>query len=172
MKRLALAALMAFAAGCGSSGGGSGVADKVLTDFGLREKPDGYVEPSDKVYDRLDTVGKQEMSRMNAESRHGVVKFEQSGTLGGAYYKEVKLYEDYRPIDAQRMSRNSQSERGYVGFIDYTYRIFQSERRPNKTEVDALSATIPTGDEGRETLRYTFGPAGEWNGYPGEPVRR
>lgn len=163
-------ALLVGLAGC-QGGGNGGVANKVLTDFGIKEKGDDYVEPSDKVFSRLDAVGDREMKRMNAEGRHGEIKFEQSGTLGGAYYKEVKVYEQYRPLDAQRMSRNTQSDRGYIGFVDYSYRVYQSERRPNKTEVEALTANIPTGIDGRETYRYTFGPAGEWNGYPGDPVR-
>jgi len=158
--------------GCVGGGSSGDVMDKVLTDFGIREPGEDYVQPSDKVYARLDTVGKTELDRMNAENRFGEVKFEESEALGGGYYKERKVYENYYPLEASRMSRTSQSERGYVGYIDYSYRIYQSERVPSRTEAQALSADIPTGDRGRETYRYNFGPAGDWSGAEGERTNR
>lgn len=170
MKRFIAIAVVLVMCGCGGGGGG-GVVDKVMTDFGMRERPEGYTEPSDRVFDKLDEVGKAELSRMNQRNRHGEIKFQEEQGLGGVFYKEVKVYEDYRPLDAQRLSRTSQRERGYVGYIDYSYRVYQSERRASRTEAQSLSANIPTGDRGRETYRYRFGAAGEWDGREGERAR-
>lgn len=169
MKKVVTILAVLSLAGCGGgSGSGGGVMDKVLTDFGVREAPEGHEEPSDRVFAKLDAVGQAELERMNSRDRHGEIKFQDEDGLGGVFYKEVKIYEDYRPLDAQRLSRTSQSTRGYVGYIDYTYRIYQSERRATRTEAQALSATIPVGSRERETYRYHFGASGEWNGGAGE----
>lgn len=170
MKKLSAMVLVLAIAGCGGGSSG-GVVDKVMTDFGLREAPEGQAQPSDRVFAKLDGIGQSEMARMNGRGRHGEIKFQEEEGLGGVFYKEVRVYEDYRPLDAQRLSRTSQRERGYVGYIDYTYRIYQSERRNTRNEAQALSADIPVGDRERETYRYYFGASGEWNGGEGELTR-
>ena len=174
MKKVAVFALCALMTACASSGGSSGgVVDKVMTDFGLRAKPEGYVEPSDKVFAKLNDVGKAEMRRMNAAQGHGEVKFQSDGSaLGGQYYKEVKRYESFQPLDAERLSRSTQAQRGYVGYIDYKYRVYQSERTSSRTKATTLRATIPTDIEGHETYRYKFGPGGGWDGGRGELTHR
>ena len=53
------------------------VVDKVLQDFGLRERPEGYVSGADRVLERLSNVGAAEMKRMNLDGQHGDVKFYQ-----------------------------------------------------------------------------------------------
>jgi len=156
-------------ASCASSSGG--VVQKVKYDFGIGEKPEGYETGTDKVMSNLDNVGKTEMKRMNLDGRHGVVKFQEEGNLSGKYYKEVKVYETHRPMDARAVSRASHGERGYVGYIQYDYRIFQGARTTNHVEAEASSANIRTDESGRETYRYSFGPSGSWNGAPGELSR-
>jgi hypothetical protein len=46
-----------------------GVVNKVLSDFGLREKPEGYVSETDKVFQRLGEIGATELQRLNLENR-------------------------------------------------------------------------------------------------------
>ena len=148
-----------------------GTMDKVLADFGLKERPEGYVSGSDKVMQQLDSVGAMEMKRMNMADQRGTVKFQKENDLRGKYYKEVKKYESYIPTDAQAINRASLNESGYVGYLDFTYRMYQSERKPTSAEAAAESATIPTDATGRETYRYTFSSSGEWNGSKGERAR-
>jgi hypothetical protein len=171
VKKLSLVILCAVVV-CGCQRGPSEVADKVLADFGLREQPEGTVTGSDKVMDRLATVGKMEMSRMNVKGREGEVKFQEDEGLQGKYYKEVKKYDAARAVDATAVSNPAQSDRGYVGYIDYSYEIYQSERRNTKVEAAALDADIPTGVRGRETYRYNFSSGGAWQGGEGELVKK
>lgn len=147
------------------------VSDKVLADFGLRERPEGYVTGSDKVFEQLEIVGAAEMKRMNAAQRHGAIKFEESGRRS-QYYKEVKVYESFRAMDADGTTGGGTRDRGYTGIIEYSYRIMQGERKPTRTEAEALSATIPTGEEGKEAYRYNFSSGGVWDGAAGEKTRR
>lgn len=156
-------------AGCAGQQGQT-VVETVMTDFGLKEKPEGYVSGSDKVYDRLNDIGASEMKRMNAEARLGEVKVEEDG-LQVKYYKEVKEYISYYPLDAQANSKAVDRERGYVGYLEYRYRLLQSPRKPTRTEAQAESATIPSGEEGRETYRYRFNAGGAWDGGKGELTR-
>ncbi len=159
--------LGAFICGC-SSGSGS----KVLQDFGLQERPDDYVSGSDKVMAKLPDVGKAELPRLNAASRTGEVKYEKLDALRGAYYKRVKVYEDFRPLDANYTTRKpTQESVSYVGYIEYSYQFFESPRQESRIEAQAEIATIPTGDRGSETYRYQFGSSGNWNGAKGEAVR-
>jgi hypothetical protein len=148
------------------------VLEKVKADFGLSAPPEGYVSGSDKIMDRLAQVGKVEMNRLNARAREGEVKFQEGQGLEGKYYKEVKVYEAARPVDASSVSRPAQSERGYVGYVDFSYRIYQSERRATRSEAAALDADVPTDARGRETYRYTFTSGGTWDGADGELVKR
>ncbi|HUW61325.1 MAG TPA: hypothetical protein VMZ06_09985 [Candidatus Bathyarchaeia archaeon] len=166
MYRL-LAATMVCALLCSCEG----TMDKVLADFGLKARPEGYVSGSDKVMERLDGVGAVEMKRMNMAEQQGAVKFQKLNEIRGKYYKEVKKYESYVPTDAQAINRAALSESGYVGYLEFTYRIYQSERKPTSAEAAAESANIPTDLTGRETYRYTFGSSGEWNGSKGEHAR-
>ena len=144
----------------------------VMSDFGLKEKPEGYVSGADKVYERLNAVGETEMKRMNLTERLGTVKVEEDG-LQVKYYKEVKEYVSYYPLDAKSNSRTVDRDRGgYVGYVEYRYRILQGPRKPTRTEAQAESATIPSGEEGKETYRYKFNGGGVWNGGKGERARR
>ena len=148
------------------------VVDKVLQDFGLRERPEGYVSGADRVLERLSNVGAAEMKRMNLDGQHGDVKFYQENEFRGKYYKEVKVYESFFPTDAKPISRSVDANRGYHGYIQYEYRIFQSPRKDSRTEAAAETASIPTDETGRETYRYTFSGNGEWNGGKGQRARR
>lgn len=163
-------AAAAWTTGCATDDGVS-VAEKVKYDFGIGEKPEGYETATDRVMARLEDVGKAEMNRMNSEQRHGEVKFQQQNELQGQFYKETKRYESYLVLDARAVTRSSQKDRGYVGFIEYTYQIYQGERRPTSAEAAAQPANIATTERGRETLRYNFGSSGNWDGAPGEPAR-
>lgn len=156
-------------AGCAGDNGQTPM-ETVMSDFGLKEKPEGYVSGSDKVYERLNEVGETEMKRMNQAERLGEVKVEEDG-LQVNYYKEVKEYFSYYPLDASATSRAADRERGFVGYLEYRYRVLQGPRKPNRTEAQAESATIPTGEEGRETYRYRFASSGTWDGGKGELTR-
>lgn len=172
MKRLVTVLILAIVvlapAGCQRSAGE--VANKVLGDFGLKERPEDYVAPSDAVFQRLDGVAQTEMQRMNYENRAGEIKFEEDG-LRGTYYKEVKEYVDSHPVEARADTAGTQRESGYTGYIEYSYRILQSPRRPTRTEAVGESASIPTGDTGREVYRYRFGSGGAWDGRKGEKTK-
>lgn len=150
-------------AGCKSDGGGVG--QKVLADFGMAERPEGYVSGSDKVFQQLDTVGQTEMKRMNAEGRDGQVKFEQNG-LKGRYFKEIKVYEAAHPVDVK--ASTASADRGFVGFIEYECRIYRGEAKPTRAEAAAQTADISTDTVSRETMRYNFNTSGTWDGGKGE----
>lgn len=171
IKRMLCAALAAAALGGCTTGGHASVMDKVKYDFGIGEAPEGYVSGSDQVFARLEKLSETEMKRMNAAGRLGEVKFAEDG-LKGKWYKEVKVYEAAQPLDAQAMSRGVNTARGYWGYVEYRYELYQSERRPTQTEALALSANIPTGVKGKEVYRYKFGPAGTWDGQAGEKTTR
>jgi hypothetical protein len=147
------------------------VMEKVRYDFGMGEKPEGYVSGSERVMENLHDVADAEMKRMNFERRHGEVKFQEQPGFGGVYYKEVKVYEDYYVLDARPITRSTEGQRGYVGFIEYEYRIRQSERKNTRTDASAAPALINTDESGRETYRYRFSPGGAWDGEPGEKTR-
>lgn len=146
------------------------VGNKVLSDFGLRE---GAEEPStaaDSVFDRLDHVGQIELERLNTEHRHGAIEYEEEGPLRGHYYKQRREYVDYRPVDVTPRGGSGERERGYAGYIDYTYELYRCEPQNSRVEAQAASATIPTGVTERETLRYSFDSNGSWDGDAGEPT--
>jgi len=148
------------------------VVNKVMGDFGLRERPEGYVSGSDKVMEKLGAMGEGELKRLNLAEQHGEVKFQEEAGIKGKYYKEVKVYEDFYPLDAQPIGRTASNRGGYYGYIDYAYRLYQSERKSTRAEASAESATIETDETGRETYRYVFGAGATWNGAPGEKIRR
>jgi len=147
------------------------VADKVMIDFGIKDKPEGYVSGADQVYQQLEGIGAGELKRLNLEQRQGTIKFQDDG-LRGMYYKEVKIYEQAYPLEAAPVSRGPEGTRGYNAYIDYSYRIYQSARKPTRAEALAESADIPTDIEGRETYRYTFSGGGTWDGNKGQRTRR
>ncbi len=53
------------------------VVNKVLVDFGIEDKPEGYSSMTDQVFARLDNVARAEITRMNHSERNGEVKFEE-----------------------------------------------------------------------------------------------
>lgn len=169
VKKLMMVLIGLGIAGCAGQNG-QGVVGTVMTDFGLKEKPEGYVSGTDKVYDRLNEVGATEMKRMNSDARLGEVEVEEDG-LQVRYYKVVKEYVSYYPLDAQANSNAADRERGFVGYLEYRYRTLESPRKPTRTEAQAESATIPRGEEGRETYRYRFNGGGTWDGGKGELAR-
>ena len=169
MKKFIVALIGLTIVGCAGQNGQSPM-DTVMSDFGLKAKPEGYVSGSDKVYESLNGVGETEIKRMNQAERLGTVKVEEEG-LQVKYYKEVKEYVSYYPLDAKANSKAADRDRGYVGYVEYRYRILQGPRKPTRTEAQAESATIPSGKEGRETYRYKFNGGGTWNGGKGERAR-
>ncbi len=163
--------VVALIAGCATGDDNVSVTEKVKYDFGIGEKPEGYVTATDKIMDRLDGVGKTEMKRMNSSSRHGEILFQEDDELKGMFYKETKRFESYLVLDARSVTRSSQQGRGYVGFVEYTYQVYQGERRSTRAEAAAQPANIRTEQRGREVLRYNFGPSGTWDGSEGETAR-
>ncbi len=162
----------ALLAGC-ATGTNQSVVDKVMTDFGLREPGEGYEQPSDTVFARLDQVGEVELRRLNTDARQGEVKFQDLGELRGRFYKEVKQYTGFVPLDAQKISRGARhNDAGYHGFIEYSYVVMQSERFETRAEAELASATVNTGVRGSEVYRYKFGRAGGWSGGKGELTNR
>ena len=149
-----------------------GVASKVLADFGLRDRPEGYVSGTDQVFERLNEVGETEIRRMNTENRNGTIEFVEEG-LRGQYYKQVKVYEDFIPVDARSVTARGPNEsRSYQGYIEYRYRMYHSPLYNNRTEAQTAQATIPSEEEGRETYRYRFRTGGMWDGAKGELTRQ
>jgi len=144
-----------------------GVMNKVLSDFGLKEKPEGYVSGADKVFPTLNSIGPEEMARLNAEERQGTVEFQEEG-LKRKFYKQAKVYESFYPIE---VAVGSGSERAYVGYIDYTYQMYQSPRKDTRVAAQNETASIPTGETGRERLRYNLSQNGNWDGAKGEKVK-
>jgi hypothetical protein len=69
---------------------------------------------SDKVVERLNEIGEVEMKRMNQAERLGEVQVEEDG-LQVNYYKLVKEYVSYYPVEASATSRASDRDRGFCG---------------------------------------------------------
>ncbi|HNV20559.1 MAG TPA: hypothetical protein PLB67_09465 [Candidatus Hydrogenedentes bacterium] len=170
MRKSLAVALICVLAGCASDGGS--VIEKVKYDFGIGEKPEGYVSTSEIIMSRLNAVGQAEMKRMNREGRHGAIEFQDEGGLQGKYFKRVKVYENAVPLEASAVSRGSTDDRGYLGYIEYAYAMHESARKNTRAEAEAEPATIRTGETGREVYRYRFGATGAWDGAKGEPSRR
>ena len=171
MKKLAFCLLATALAVSGCQQSPGEVTGKVLADWGLRERPEGYVSGSDRIYEKLRDVGAGELDRMNRQGRSGEVRYEQDG-LRGAYFKEVKYYDNFYPLDVRPLSNTSQGRGGYHGYIEYTYRILQGARAATRAEAEATNADIPTGDEGREVYRYRFNEGGAWDGGKGERAKQ
>lgn len=157
---------------CICAAGCAGAGTKVLQDFGIKDRPEGYESGTDRVMARMNDVGKSEMNRMNLQARRGEVLYDDADALRGKYYKVVKVYERYYPLDANPSGRTSVSrERGFVGYIEYSYSYYESPRKTSRTEAGAQVADIPTGDGGRATYRYRFNSGAVWNGAKGELIR-
>ena len=77
------------AVGCG------GATSKVLQDFGIKDRPEGYESGSDRVMARMNDVGKSEMKRLNLLERRGEVLYDDQDALRGRYYKAVKVYDRF-----------------------------------------------------------------------------
>ena len=159
--------LVTLLLGCSSAPGGVG--NKVLTDFGIRDKQEGYVTGTDTVYQRLPEVGNSEIDRLNTAERRGTIKFKQDG-LRGVYVKRSKRYETSHPVDAAPISMNSQTTAltGYYGYVEFSFRYFESAPKPTSTEAQDADADIPTEEQGRETYRYSFTSSGTWDGGKGQ----
>ena len=168
MKWILLVCACLSLAACQTDSGS--VTEKVLADFGLGERPEGYVSGSDRVYEQMDNVGTTEMKRLNAIERHGEIIFEGEG-VRGKYFKQVKIYESYYPIDARPVPGGGTRSRGFTGLIEYRYRLFRGTPKGTQTEAAAESASIDTGTEGKEVYRYNFSPGGVWNGGSGERTK-
>ena len=170
MKKHAVcvAMLVLFATGCGTVG------DQVLQDFGIQERPEGYVSGSDNVRQNMQVVGNTEMRRLNLAERRGEIKFETSDLDGtGVFYKEAKKYTKFAVLDAQPASRTSQGKAGgFVGYIQYRYEYMEGPRKSNRVEAESSSATIPSGRQGADTFRYRFNSGGVWNGSKGELTKK
>jgi hypothetical protein len=152
--------------GCGSVG------NTVMQDFGLQERPDDYESGSDKVLKAMENVGKSELSRLNLSQRRGEIAY-QKKDLSTLYYKTMKKYRRSYPIEANSKSRNSQSKsKGFIGYIEYDYEIYESARFINRVEAEAAPAEIPSGQRGREVYSYKFTTSGTWNGQRGSLVSR
>ncbi len=159
-------ALALAAAGCGSTG------QKVLQDFGIKDRPEGYVSGADKVMENLPEVAKAEMDRLNTGQRQGEILYDKQDALNGAYYKRTKVYETSRPLDAQVANQTRRDEEtGFVGYIEYSYQFYESARKQTKADAAAQTSDIPTGVRGRETYRYRFNSGAAWNGGKGEPFK-
>ncbi len=169
MKKLLILIVCLGLAACQRTPGE--VANKVLTDFGLRKPPPGYVPESEKIFKQLDPVGASELKRLNLAQGQGTVKFQNEG-LRGMYYKEKKVYESYYPLEASAIGKSSDAvPRGYYGYIEFAYRLYQSGRVPTRTEALAKEADIPTDITGREVYRYTLGTGGTWDGAKGQKAK-
>ena len=167
---IAAAILLLMVAGCASSPGGVG--NKVLQDFGIRERSEDYVSGKDAVFARLDDVGKTEMKRLNLGERSGEVKFEEQGDLRGKYYKEIKVYQNHYPVDVDATGSTRTRDRGYVARIEFSYRVYQGPRKSTRAAASAEVADIATSLRGRETYRYRFSARGTWDGVKGVRARR
>lgn len=170
MGKLAVMGICLALCGCQRTPGE--VFEKVLVDFGVREQPAGYVSDSDRVFERLAEVGRAEMKRMNYANRQGETRFQESAGFDGQYYREVKVYENFFPIDIQSTSKAGTQDRGYVGYIEYAYRMYQSVRTNKRTDAAAEQADIPTDVTGRDKYRYNFTSSSQWDGEPGHPTKR
>ena len=174
MRTFGLISLCLLAAGCASDSQ-TGVMDKVLQDFGLQDRPEGYVSGSDRVFASLGSLARTELKRLNTENRRGEIKFDDRGLGGfaGRYYREVKIYEKYYPLEAMPSTRvDAGRSRGFIGYVEYEYRIYQSARVSNRTLAAVEPANVATDIRGRETYRYRFNGGGTWMGGKGERVRR
>ena len=171
-RTLLTAALVLSVSGCGGGSGG-GVMDKVLQDFGIRDRPEGYESGSDKVFSQLNHIGRADLDRLNTLNRAGEVKFEEGADGFGKFYRELKIYEDFHPLDARSAPRSGgDRSSGYIGLIEYSYRIHQSLRKNTRVEAQVEPASIATNITGRESIRYRFDRAGNLVGESGEVVDR
>lgn len=154
------------------AGDSGGVGNKVLQDFGIRERSEDYVSGEDAVFAKLGDVGKAELKRMNLAARAGEVKFEEQGELRGKYYNEIKVYQNHYPLEVNVTGTTRTRDRGYVAGIEYSYRVYQGPRKSSRAAAAAEVADISTSQRGREAYRYRFSSSGIWDGKKGVLTRR
>jgi len=163
MRRWIIIGLCVCAAGCGSTG------EKVLQDFGIKDRPEDYQSGADKVMAKLPDVAKTEMDRMNMATRRGEILYDKSDRLNGAYYKRTKIYESSHPLDANPAAKSSRNAPlAFVGYIEYSFQYYESPRKQTRVEAESEVANIPSGERGNETYRYRFDAGGNWTGGKGE----
>lgn len=147
------------------------VADKVLTDFGIKKQPEGHVSDSDRVFKQLDTIGPVEMKRLNLAQGENTVKFQNDG-LRGMYYKEKKVYESYYPLETSASGRSGDASEGFSGYIEFNYRVYQSARVSTRTEALSMDTDIPTDTTGSDVFRYRLNATGVWDGAKGQKAKK
>lgn len=147
----------------------SGVGDKVMQDFGLQERPADYEAGTDRASDELERVGKTEMARLNNDAREGEVVLRSENEAVGTYFRERKIYESYKVLDsfATTGRRGTGSDRGFSGYIEYTYEVYESLPAENRLLAERAPTTVSTGRRNTTVLRYEMNAAGRWNGSPG-----
>lgn len=164
-----LLAILLLAPACTTPEGG--VANKVLSDLGLKERPEGYVSRADTIRQGLGDIGNVEIKRLNREAQNGKLELEEAG-FTVRYYRAVKVYEQYYPMDVRAISRSSRGTQGFNATIEYRYRMYESTRKESRAEALTALANIPTETQGRETFRYRFSQGGTWDGAKGNKTRR
>ncbi len=163
MRRWTWVGLCVIAAGCGSTG------EKVLQDFGIKDRPEDYQSGADKVMANLSDVAKVELDRMNMAARRGQILYDKGKGLDGAYYKRTKVYDNSRPLDANAATRTNQNNPvTYVGYIEFSFEYYESARKQTRVEAESEIADIPSRDRGSETYRYRFDSGANWTGGKGE----
>lgn len=168
VKKSILLAILLLAPACTTPQGG--VANKVLSDFGLKERPEGYISKTEAIRQNLGNVGNVEIKRLNREAQNGTIEIEEVG-FTVRYYRTVKVYEQYYPMDVRAVSKSSRGVQGFNATIEYRYRIYQSTRVSSRAEARTTLANIPTDTQGRETYRYHFSQGGTWDGAKGDKTR-
>ena len=114
MRKSLAVALICVLAGCASDGGS--VIEKVKYDFGIGEKPEGYVSTSEIIMSRLNAVGQAEMKRMNRQFRGkdyatDVLSFD---SMDPTSLGELVLC---MPVIRRQARRTGLGERGELGYM-------------------------------------------------------
>lgn len=165
---LAISLLTLILTGCNGN-----VTDTIKQDFGLQERPEDYESGEERCMKSMRTVGLTELKRLNAETQHGEIKYQEGDALNGKFYKEVKRYTKSYPISANVLARSGNKKAtGFNGTIEYAYEIYEGPRFSNRTKAEASDVEIPSGKRGREAYRYTFSANGTWDGGKGKKVAR
>lgn len=159
-----------------------GVFNQVLTDFGLRPRPEADKQAVEgDIMSRLSHVTKRELDRLNANPANTEITFEKipGNPLGlGEFYKSVKVYEKAYPLGVKReRARQVQRaetlrKRGYRARVEYRYRMYRGKKFPSSDEARDSAADVTTDEVGREIYIYHFDETGTWDGKPGRLDRR
>jgi len=169
VEKTILLAILLLAPACTTPEGG--VAKKVLTDFGLKERPEEYVSRSDAIRQKLGDVGNVEIKRLNRVSQNGTPELEESN-FAVRYYRAVKVYEQFYPMDVRAIPKSARGAKGFNANIEYRYRIYESTRKKSRAEARTSLANIATDTQGLESYRYHFSQGGTWDGAKGNKSRR